>query len=618
MALQHTPVTDVAVDATCTTDGKTEGSHCGTCGTILIVQNTICAFGHNCDKVTVLTEAACNVEGSKRFACSNDGCTYYYDESYSLDEVSAIEIIKSAKEYVGCIKTYSSGDVPIENASAVVISSDGIIVTSYYALNHAFYATFTLGEKTYDVVKILAYDRVLDLAVLKIDATDLAAATLCESKPVSGEKVYSIGNALGLSLSIDEGIVSNASFDLGGVGYIHHSADLTDGFKGAPLVNCYGEVVGINLGYYQEKEVRMAIPISYLSKLNYDNPISMEENFNITYTVKDYLVEWVMAFATAYNAGSYYVEHNASKFAFALGYNEPSDYLFIESIIIVEDGSQVRTHIPLVMFPDGTYQYNSVYSNMIFTTEISGFIDPATYGDPNVADSTKLTYDTFYGRYQSEEIIMNACSYCVYETLGWFSYWLDTYFFDITLEDTFGFKSLSFERDEDALEKLNNFVCANGVFDPTTGLYSLTMSQRPDDKSTDYFTVSYRPASEGVESETIISICTVFDTGTLQEVSIILNPKESGNRFNVTSASWNGTSYDVISHGWGYIDANSFTDTTSLTCYVFEGYEEYEDLFLGSASSLIVDLLLWADYVMEHVEPGLSIRDLGFLFFVLS
>ena len=146
-ALQHTPVTDVAVDATCTTDGKTEGSHCGTCGTILTVQNTICAFGHNCDKVTVLTEADCNVEGSKRFACSNDGCTYYYDESYSLDEVSAIEIIKSAKEYVGCIKTYSPGDVPVKNASSVVISSDGIIVTSYSALNHAFYVDLVPAHK---------------------------------------------------------------------------------------------------------------------------------------------------------------------------------------------------------------------------------------------------------------------------------------------------------------------------------------------------------------------------------------------------------------------------------------------------------------------------------------
>ena len=151
-ALQHTPVTDAAVDATCTTDGKTEGSHCSTCGTIITVQNTVRAFGHNCDDVTVLTEADCNVEGSKRFACSNDGCIYYYDESYSLDELSATEIMESAKEYVGCITTYYPDGMAIKDSTAVVLSSNGIILTTYFALDHASYATFTLGETTYDIV----------------------------------------------------------------------------------------------------------------------------------------------------------------------------------------------------------------------------------------------------------------------------------------------------------------------------------------------------------------------------------------------------------------------------------------------------------------------------------
>jgi hypothetical protein len=76
-ALEHTPVTDEAIDATCTTDGKTEGSHCSTCGIILTVQNTVHAFGHKCDNVTVLLEADCNALGCKRFSCSNGDCSYY-------------------------------------------------------------------------------------------------------------------------------------------------------------------------------------------------------------------------------------------------------------------------------------------------------------------------------------------------------------------------------------------------------------------------------------------------------------------------------------------------------------------------------------------------------------
>ena len=616
-ALQHTPVTDAAINATCTTDGKTEGSHCNTCGTVLTAQNTIRALGHKCDNVTVLTEAECNAQGSKRFACSNDGCTYYYDEAYALDELNAVEIMEAAKKYVGCIKTYSHREMLIRDASAVVISSDGKILTVYSVLNDAAYVTFTLGEQTYVVNEILAYDQMLDLAVLKIDATDLTPATLCESKPVTGEKVYAIGNAMGLSFAINEGIVSNSNVDNNYAYFIQHSAVLMTGFGGGPLVNRFGEVIGINYGYYQEREFRLALPITQLSELKFDDPITIEENFNLTYTAQDRLIEWVMEFATTVSENVYYVEHKSSTFSFAFGYSENKNYLFIESIMLVEDGSTVLTIIPLVMSANGTYQYYVKYSNNVFTSEIAGYFDPTTYGDPGVPNSTKLTYDTFYGRYQSEEIIMNACSYSVYETLGWFSYWLDTYFFeDINLKDTFGFNALSFERDETALDKINSYVLANGTFDSKTGLYALTNSQTANDATYTY-TVYYRPASNGVNSETVISLIWVSASGTLQEVSIVLNPRENGNLFTMTAATWNGTSFDIISQGWGYIDANSFTDTTPLTCYVFQGYEEYQDLLLGSAANVTKYLLNFTNKFMAFIEPGLSIRDLGFLFYFL-
>ena len=72
-----------------------------------------------------------------------------------------------------------------------------------------------------------------------------------------------------------------------------------------------------------------------------------------------------------------------------------------------------------------------------------------------------------------------------------------------------------------------------------------------------------------------------------------------------------------LNNAWGYIDISSFTDRSEIFCYNFEGSEEYEDKLLDSFSSLITLWLKWVDSVMSDVEAGLSIRDLGFLFYFL-
>ena len=74
---------------------------------------------------------------------------------------------------------------------------------------------------------------------------------------------------------------------------------------------------------------------------------------------------------------------------------------------------------------------------------------------------------------------------------------------------------------------------------------------------------------------------------------------------------------EALNKAWGYIDISSFTDRSEIFCYDFEGSEEYEDKFLLVYSSLISYLLTWTDSVVESIEPALSIRDLGFLFYFL-
>ena len=74
--LAHTPVSIPAVEATCTAGGKTEGSKCSVCGTVLTAQQDTAALGHSWDSGAVTTAATCTAEGVKTYTCTRCGATY--------------------------------------------------------------------------------------------------------------------------------------------------------------------------------------------------------------------------------------------------------------------------------------------------------------------------------------------------------------------------------------------------------------------------------------------------------------------------------------------------------------------------------------------------------------
>ena len=69
-ATGHKAVKDAAVAATCETTGKTEGSHCSVCGTVLKAQTTTVALGHNWDGGKVTKAATCTTAGTKTYTCT--------------------------------------------------------------------------------------------------------------------------------------------------------------------------------------------------------------------------------------------------------------------------------------------------------------------------------------------------------------------------------------------------------------------------------------------------------------------------------------------------------------------------------------------------------------------
>lgn len=605
--LSHTPVTDAAVGATCTTPGKTEGSHCSACGTIITAQSEIAPTGHSCDEITVLEEAMCNLDGTKRFSCTNFGCSYYYDESYSLPELDGSEIYANAVQYTGFIRIFGHlGEITGET-SAFVISADGKIVTSNFKLDNAFSAIFILGENEYDVTEVLAYSEKVGIAVVKVDATDLPYANLCRRDPVDAETVYTVGAPGGLADSISRGVVSNANRVIGELNYIQHDADIYKGSGGSPLINRYGEVIGINTSVISEEGLSAAVRISEIDSLDYSSPMSMAEYGNLTYTPAEQLNDWVNMFynATTDNAKAYAVEGNG--FHYAFGYDTQKLYSFAEGYWVKEGNYQLNVRI-IFDNSNGTYQYYATLTDGMKQNEAYGFIEAETY-----TKSTVITYDTFYGRYWTESELMALYSTAVYDTLGWFSYCLDTYFDTLTLE-TFGFTSLSYDKDEDALDKLNGFVEEAGTLDQATGSHVLTNSNQVN-SDVAYFEIVYTPVSEQAPASTVVSMYYYKEDGSLYTVSINLNPAENGNRFEVSYAVYNGTEYAVQNVGWGYLDAGSLTNKSKPTCYEFNGMNEYEDGLLTDYVSYISQMMGWLNNVMAGIEPTLSIKDLGFFIY---
>jgi len=138
--------------------------------------------------------------------------------------------------------------------SGWIIREDGIIITNNHVIAGAESITVTLDDgRTFPVdSNTVATDPLTDLAVLKIDAENLPAATIGDSLKLRvGDWVVAIGNSLGLGITAKEGIISRlevsmtVSSEQTLYGLLETSAAINPGNSGGPLVNMAGEVIGI-------------------------------------------------------------------------------------------------------------------------------------------------------------------------------------------------------------------------------------------------------------------------------------------------------------------------------------------------------------------------------------
>ena len=138
--------------------------------------------------------------------------------------------------------------------SGVVLTPDGYIVTNNHVVEGADEVEVTFNNKVKKTATIIGTDPTTDLALIKVDASDLEYLTFGDSDNVRiGEWVLAVGNPFNLTSTVTAGIVSAKARNLSILGegtevesFIQTDAAVNPGNSGGALVNTKGELVGIN------------------------------------------------------------------------------------------------------------------------------------------------------------------------------------------------------------------------------------------------------------------------------------------------------------------------------------------------------------------------------------
>eukprot|EP01041_Mallomonas_annulata_P003696 gene3696-7355_t len=163
-------------------------------------------------------------------------------------------------------------------ASGIIISADGYILTNAHVVENAKKVTISLSTGRVYKCNVISSDELTDLALIKANIGNdlLTPSPLGDSSSLhSGDWVVAVGNPVGLDFTVTLGIISNPHRSATEVGaphlkgyFIQTDAALNNGNSGGPLVNEFGQVIGINTMVRSNTEaIGFAIPINQAKRI---------------------------------------------------------------------------------------------------------------------------------------------------------------------------------------------------------------------------------------------------------------------------------------------------------------------------------------------------------------
>ena len=311
------------------------------------------------------------------------------------------------------------------SGSGFIITQDGYIVTNHHVVSGASSVTVTLHDGTEYPATVVGSDSDYDVAVLKINATDLQPATLGNSSSVNvGDSVLAIGNPLGeLTFSMSQGIVSccDRAINVDGTPFnmIQVDASINPGNSGGPLMNLYGEVVGIVSAKYSSysdttvEGLGFAIPIGDVQAIITD----IMENGQVTDKPSFGITAGTM---TEQMAAQYQIEQKSGAFVYSVNKGgagekaglrmgdvitkvDSTDIASMEDLTAAKKGHKAGGTVTVTYFRDGS----SHTTSLTFDVKADDTEQDSQQGQQNQQDqqdqqnggnSFGSLYDYFFGR----------------------------------------------------------------------------------------------------------------------------------------------------------------------------------------------------------------------------
>ena len=165
-------------------------------------------------------------------------------------EANIPSLIEESKNKVVFIKSIASNG--ISQGSGFFVSQSGHIITNHHVVKNSSAVIVKTTDGTEHVAKVVRSDSYADLALLKINVSEVSFFRLCDSNKLEvGQTVIAIGAPLGLEQTVSKGIISarrhiSLSKTKSKMQMIQTDAQMTHGNSGGPLINLTGEVVGVN------------------------------------------------------------------------------------------------------------------------------------------------------------------------------------------------------------------------------------------------------------------------------------------------------------------------------------------------------------------------------------
>jgi S1-C subfamily serine protease/predicted RNA-binding Zn-ribbon protein involved in translation (DUF1610 family) len=211
----------------------------------------------------------------------NIGDTYVYDFEMTANPAGQHHTIKGYCQYtVAAVEQVAgadddSKDEPDGTGTAFVVTADGYLVTCAHVVRDAVKVTIKLGGKSWPA-RVIAFDPVKDLAVLKIKAQDLPTLPLSPDPTIELAQTvrvvgYPLTDMLGKGIKITSGSVAGTTeANSAGIRQFQIDATVNPGNSGGPLVDDRGQVVGVTsalLSGFQISEVGFAVPVDEVHAL---------------------------------------------------------------------------------------------------------------------------------------------------------------------------------------------------------------------------------------------------------------------------------------------------------------------------------------------------------------